>query len=194
MWQLNEFLMTQKITPLVYRYVFTLPESGEVVAFAEQKRFALQEELTLWTGEDRSRELGGFKAREAIDLGATYDVTGHGGDLIGSFRKDFKASFLRSTWHLTQGDQAAAVGKERRVSVALARRVWDLADLVVPVITLPPVPFVYHFDFVRDGQPVLAVERKWGIRDRYIIRVQDPGLDRTLALCMAVGLDALQGR
>ncbi|WP_073442312.1 hypothetical protein [Streptomyces yunnanensis] len=194
MWQPDDILMTQKIAPLVNRYVFTLPESGEVIAFAEQKRFALQEQLTLWTDESRSREIGGFKAREVIDLGATYDVTGPGGDLVGSFRKDFKASFLRSTWHLTQGEKGAAVGKERRVGVALARRMWDVVDLVVPLVTLPPVPFVYHFDFVRDGRPVLAVERKWGIRDRYVIRIQDPGLDRTLALCMAVGLDALQGR
>ncbi|MEV5593963.1 hypothetical protein [Streptomyces sp. NPDC052496] len=191
--QLREFLMTQKITPLVNRYVVTAPESGAVVAFAEQKRFALKEELTLWSDEDRTRELGGFKARKVIDFGATYDVRGAGGEPVGTFRKDVKASLLRSTWHLTQGDRAA-VGKERSVGVALARRAWELVDAVVPVIPVPPAPFVYHFDFVRDGQPVLAVERKWGIRDRYVIRIQDPELDQALALCMAVGLDALQGR
>ncbi|WP_149183594.1 hypothetical protein [Streptomyces sp. TRM49041] len=192
--QLSEFLMTQKITPLVNRYEVTAPDGGEVVAFAEQKRFALKEELTLWSGEDRARVLGGFKARQVIDFGATYDVTGPDGRPVGTFRKDVKASLLRSTWHLTQGDRPAAIGKERRISVALARRGWELVDAVVPIIPVPPVPFVYHFDFVRDGEPVLSVERKWGIRDRYVIRVQDPGLDRSLALCMAVGLDALQGR
>ncbi|WP_241845952.1 hypothetical protein [Streptomyces sp. MJM1172] len=62
------------------------------------------------------------------------------------------------------------------------------------MIPVPPVPFVYHFDFVREDKPVLSVERKWGVRDRYVIRVQDPSLDRVLALCMAVGLDALQSR
>lgn len=101
---------------------------------------------------------------------------------------------MRSTWHLTEGAGAAAVGKERSLGVALARRGWEVLDLVVPVIPVPPVPFVYHFDFVREGQPVLSVERKWGLRDRYVIRVQDPSLDRVLALCMAVGLDALQSR
>lgn len=192
--QLGEFLMTQKITPLVNRYVVTAPDGGDVLAFAEQKRFALKEELTFWTGENRTRMLGGFKARKVIDFGATYDVTGPDGRCVGSFRKDVKASLVRSTWHLTQGEQAAAVGKERRLSVALARRGWELVDAVVPVVPVPPVPFVYHFDFVRDGRPVLSVERKWGIRDRYVVRVQDPGLDRVLALCMAAGLDALQGR
>ncbi|MGW2586366.1 hypothetical protein ACWCYZ_34520 [Streptomyces virginiae] len=192
--QLSEYLMTQKITPLVNRYVITPPDGGEVLAFAEQKRLALKEELTLWSGEDRTRKLGGFKARQVIDFRATYDVTGPDGDSVGAFRKDAKASLVRSTWHLTEGAGAAAVGKERSLGVALARRGWEVLDLVVPVIPVPPVPFVYHFDFVREGQPVLSVERKWGLRDRYVIRVQDPSLDRVLALCMAVGLDALQSR
>ncbi|MFF4456138.1 hypothetical protein [Streptomyces goshikiensis] len=191
---LNEYLMTQKITPLVNRYTVTTPDGGEVLAFAEQKRLALKEELVLWSGEDRTRRLGGFKARQVIDFGATYDVTRPDGETVGTFRKDVKASLIRSTWHLTQGDEPAAVGKERRLGVALARRGWEVLDLVVPVIPVPPVPFVYHFDFVREDKPVLSVERKWGIRDRYVIRVQDPSLDRVLALCMAVGLDALQSR
>ncbi|MEU2389129.1 hypothetical protein [Streptomyces sp. NPDC007369] len=191
---LTEFLMTQKFTPLVNRYAVTAVDGGDVLAFAEQKRFAAREELTFWNGEDRARKLGGFKARKMIDLGGTYDVTGADGAVIGTFRKDVKASLLRSTWHLTQGDSASAVGTERRVGVALARRGWELLDAVVPIIPVPSVPFVYHFDFVREGQPVLSVERMWGLRDRYVIRIQDPGLDRTLALCMAAGLDALQGR
>ncbi|GAA3092570.1 hypothetical protein GCM10020254_42010 [Streptomyces goshikiensis] len=58
---LNEYLMTQKITPLVNRYTVTTPDGGQVLAFAEQKRLALKEELTLWSGEDRTRRLGGVQ-------------------------------------------------------------------------------------------------------------------------------------
>ncbi|MGX1884945.1 hypothetical protein [Streptomyces sp. NPDC055287] len=74
----------------------------------------------------------------------------------------------------------------------MARRAVELADAVLPIPL--PVPFVYHFDFARDGHPVMSVERKVGIRDRYVVRIQDPQLDRGLALCMAVALDALQSR
>ncbi|ORT57873.1 hypothetical protein [Streptomyces sp. CB03238] len=196
MQQLSEFLMTQKITALVNRYVITEPGGGGVVAFAEQKRFKLKEEITLWTGEDRSEVLGGFKARQVVDLGATYDVTGPDGASIGTFRKDAKASLLRSTWHLTQGsegEEPAVKGTERSLGIALARRGWEVVDAVLPFPL--PVPFVYHFDFVRDGgQPVMSVERKIGFRDQYAIRIQHPALDRRLALCMAVALDALQSR
>lgn len=60
--------------------------------------------------------LGGFKARQVVDLGATYDVTGPDGASIGTFREDAKASLLPSTWHLTQGaegEQPAVKGTER---------------------------------------------------------------------------------
>ncbi|MFI1252858.1 hypothetical protein ACH4U6_03480 [Streptomyces netropsis] len=192
MQQLSEFVMTQKITALVNRYVITTRDGSAVVAFAEQKRMALKEEVTLWTGEDRSVVLCRFKARKVIDLGATYEVSGAEGEPIGTFRKDAKASLLRSTWHLAQGDEPSVKGAERSVGIALARRAVEIADAVLPIPV--PVPFVYHFDFARDGQPVMSVERKMGFKDRYDVRIQDADLDRRLALSMVVALDALQSR
>lgn len=191
--QLGTFLMTQRVTPLVNRYVVTAPDGGDILAFGEQKRFTLKEELTFWTGEDRARRLGGFKALKALDFGTAYDVTGADGRPLGFFRKDAKASLLRSTWHLAPEGRPVAVGRERSVPVALARRAWQVVDTFLPV-PVPPVPFVYHFDFFRDGEPVLSVERLWGLRDRYVVRVRDPELDPALALCVAAGLDALQAR
>ncbi|MFE7775456.1 hypothetical protein ACFU5O_16450 [Streptomyces sp. NPDC057445] len=192
MQQMSEFLVEQKITAFVNRYVVTGPDGRGVLAFAEQKRLKLKEQVTLWTGEDRAEVLAGFKARQVIDFGATYDVTGPDGAPIGSFRKDAKASLLRSTWHLAQGEAPSARGTERSLGVALARRAVEVADAVLPIPL--PVPFVYHFDFARGGEPVMSVERKWGIRDRYAVRIEDPALDRRLALCMAVAMDALQSR
>ncbi|UQS31751.1 hypothetical protein J5J01_09095 [Streptomyces fradiae] len=191
--QLGAHLLTQRIAPLVNRYVVTAPAGGDVLAFAEQKRFALKEELTFWSGEDRARRLGGFKALKVLDLSATYDVTGPDGRPVGFFRRDARASLLRSTWHLVPRGRPPAVGRERSLPVALARRGWQLADTFLPV-PVPPMPFVYHFDFLRDGEPVLTVERLWGLRDRYVVHVRDPELDPVLALCTAVGLDALQSR
>jgi uncharacterized protein YxjI len=52
----------------------------------------------------------------------------------------------------------------------------------------------YHFDFTVDGQPAFSVVKKWGLRDRYVVDVHDPRLDRRLVIAMAVGLDALQSR
>ena len=38
------------------------------------------------------------------------------------------------------------------------------------------------------------MEKKWGLRDRYVVNIQDPRLDRRLVTAMAIGLDAFQER
>ncbi|MFD9715465.1 hypothetical protein [Streptomyces sp. NPDC059076] len=192
MQQLSEFLVTQKITPMVNRYLVATPEGGTVLAFAEQKRLALKERVTLWSGEDRTEEICTYRARNVMDLGPTCDVTGRDGEAIGSFRKDVTSSLLRSTWQLAPEDGLPAVGTERSGGIAIARRIWKVADVVLPFTV--PLPFVFHFDFVRQDRPVLSVERLWGVRDRYRVQIHDPALDRRLALALSVALDAFQSR
>lgn len=36
--------------------------------------------------------------------------------------------------------------------------------------------------------------KKWGLRDRYVVQIHNPQLDRRLVIAMAIGLDALQSR
>ena len=92
-----------------------------------------------------------FKARQRLDLGATYDVPDAAGRPIGEFRKDFGRSLLRSTWHLRRRGSAPS-GQERQHGVALLRRVWEL----LPVVGAVPSPFLFHFDFVDDDGSVGA--------------------------------------
>ena len=155
---------------------------GDLYAFAQQKRMAFREEVTFYADDTKREPVLGFKARQVMDLGATYDVVDAGGAPIGSFRKDFTRSLLRSTWHVEQPGLGAASGTERSMAVAIIRR-------LVEVAWLP-----YHFDFVIDGRPAFSVEKKWGLRDRYVVNIQDPRLDRRLVTAMAIGLDALQER
>jgi uncharacterized protein YxjI len=180
----------QKITAFVNRYVVTVPtasgDPGEQVAFVEQKRLAFREEVTFFTDESKTAPLFKFKARQILDVGATYDVTAADGTPIGLFRKDFKKSLLRSTWHLEQAG-LNAVGSERSQLIAILRRVWDLFEDL-------PFFFKYHFDFVSGDKPVMSIDKTALIRDRYRIDIQEPALDRRLAIAMAVALDALQSR
>lgn len=155
---------------------------GELYAFAQQKRMAFREQVTLYTDENKQEPVLGFKARQVMDLRATYDVVDAGGSPVGSFRKDFAKSLLRTTWHVEQPGLGTATGVERSMPVALVRRFTDLDWLP------------YHFDFLIDGQPAFSVEKKWGLRDKYVVNVQDPRLDRRLVVAMAIGLDALQER
>jgi uncharacterized protein YxjI len=189
------FLVKQRITVMVNRYEVMAvgPDGGEgqLLAFAEQKRMKLKEEVEFFADESRTRRVFSFRARQRLDVHAEHDVLDENGVLLGSFSKQFGASLLRSTWNLSvPGLQA--VGQERRVSVAVIRRVWD----VLPYVGDVWVPFVFHFDFTdtATGRPVLVSERQKAVRDRYTVTVPDPRLDFRVAASMAVALDALQSR
>ena len=195
----ERYALRQKITMMVNRYeirsVDATGTEGPVVAVAQQKRMAFKEQVTFYADEARKQPVFSFKARQRIDLGATYDVFDASGAPIGWFRKDFGKSLLRSSWHLGTADGLEAFGTERNKNVAVVRRVWDF----VPYVGEIPLPFLFHFDFTApDGTLVLSSERKRSLRDRYDIHVPQASngwqLDWRVGLAMAVALDALQSR
>jgi uncharacterized protein YxjI len=189
------FHVRQKVTMMVNRYeiLAVAPDGteGPLLAFAQQKRMAFKEQVTFYRDETRQEPVFSFRARQRLDVHAEHDVTDAAGNPLGSFRKEFGASLLRSTWHL-EAPGLSAVGRERSLPVAILRRVWD----VMPYVGDIWVPFVFHFDFVDEATraPVLTSERVWAVRDRYDVTVADPRLDFRVAASMAVALDALQSR
>lgn len=196
---IERFVVRQKLTMMVNRYEIRTVDAednqGDLIAFAQQKRMALKEEVTFYTDEARSTPVFAFKARQRLDLAATYDVTDAEGQLLGWFRKDFGKSLLRSTWYLATTDGVDAVGAERNSKIAIARRIWNF----VPFIGEVPSPFVFHFNFVTvDGTTVLTSVRKRSLKDVYTVTLPVAAngwqLDWRVAAAMAVGLDALQRR
>lgn len=183
----QQFIVRQRVRLMVNQYeVQAVAADGSeagLLAFAQQKRMAFKEQVTLYTDDTKTTPVLGFKARQVMDLGATYDVTDAAGAAIGLFRKNFKESLLRSTWHLEQPGYAEMVGRERNMTVAILRRFVD---------SLSWLP--YHFDFVIGERPAFSVVKKWGLRDKYVVTIHDPQLDRRLVIAMAVALDALQSR
>jgi len=131
-----------------------------------------------------------------MDLAATYDVTDASGMPIGSFRKEFAKSLLRSTWRLNSSDGLQAMGTERSQTIAILRRLWGLVPYVGEYL---PCPFTFHFDFTApDGSIVLSSERRKTLRDVYDVTLPTAPngwrLDWQVGADMAVALDALQSR
>lgn len=193
--QLQErLLMRQRVRLMVNQYEVHAEgpggSEGELVAFAQQKRMAFKEQVTIYADTDKKQPVFGFKARQRLDLGATYDVTAADGGPIGTFRKDFKRSLVASTWHMDQPGLGECTGSERNKAVAVLRRAWEF----IPFVNSIPFAWPYHFDFTAGGQVVFSVVKKFGIRDRYVIEIKDPRLDRRLVIAQAVALDALQSR
>lgn len=183
---IDRFFVKQRLTMMVNRYEIrgANPDGteGPVIAMAQQKRLAFKEQVTFYADEARTRPVFSFKARQALDLAAVYDVFDAEGRPVGTFQKDFAASLLRSSFHLT-GPGIDAYGQERNQALAIIRRFVDL-------------PFAFHFDFTdkQSGAVVMSSERQFSLRDRYTVTVPDSRVDFRLAAAMAVGLDALLAR
>ena len=183
---LPHLLVKQKLTMMVNRYEISEADASgnptRPLALAEQKRLAFKEQVTFFSDASRSRPVFGFKARRKLDLNAGYDITDEGGAQIGFFRKDFGASLLRSTFHV-EGPGYTGTGRERSQLVGLLRRFTEVDFLPI------------HFDFVSaEGRPMISVERKMSIGDRYRVSVPDQRVDFRVAAAVAVGLDALMAR
>lgn len=194
----DRFLIDQLVRPMINLYQVTPLAAGETpaggpVAYVRQKRMAIKEDIRFFADEQESQELFRIKARSIFDIGsARYDVTEAAGSPIGVLEHVFGKSFLRSTWKVTDADGGEVMtAQERSVPMAIARRIVDF----VPYGELAPIP--YNFDLLMDGRVIGHMNRKFQLRDRYVLDLsgdQERRLDRRLGIALAIGLDTLQNR
>jgi uncharacterized protein YxjI len=197
--QHDRFLVDQLVRPLANLYQVTPLAAGEMpaggpVAYVRQKRMAIKEDIRFYADEDQTEELFRIKARSVFDVGsARYDVTDAAGAPIGVMEHVFSKSLFRTTWKLTEADGVEiALARERSKTGAIGRR---LIDFVPDVGGLIPIP--YNFDFVIDDRVIGHMNRKFQLRDRYVVDLSGDSerrVDRRLAIALAVGLDTLQNR
>jgi uncharacterized protein YxjI len=194
----DRFLVEQLIRPMINLYQVTPLAVGETpaggpIAYVRQKRMAIKEDIRFFADENETQELFRIKARSMFDIGgARYDVTDPQGGAIGVLEHVFGKSLLRSTWKVTDADGGEVVtAQERSVPMAIARRIVDF----VPYGEWLPIP--YNFDLTMDGQVIGHMNRKFQLRDRYVLDLSgdhERHLDRRLAIALAIGLDTLQNR
>jgi uncharacterized protein YxjI len=195
----DRFLVDQLVRPIANLYQVTPLAAGETpaggpVAFVRQKKMAIKEDIRFFADDSESEELFRIKARSMFDIGgARYDVTDAGGAPIGVLEHAFKQSLFRSTWKVTDADGGEVMtAKERSLPMAIARRVIDFVPDFGGLIPIP-----YNFDFLMDGSVVGHMNRKFQLRDRYVLDLSGDHerlLDRRLAIALAIGLDTLQNR
>ncbi len=194
----DRYLVDQLVRPIVNLYRVTPLAAGESpaggpIAFVRQKRMAIKEDIRFFADEQETEELFRIKARSMFDIGgARYDVTEPDGARIGVLEHAFGKSLLRSTWKVTDADGGEVVtAQERSLPMALARRLVDF----VPYGEWVPIP--YNFDLLMDGRLIGHMNRKFQLRDRYVLDLSadhERQLDRRLAIALAIGLDTLQNR
>ena len=181
--------LRQRFTVVQNRYdVVRLDQAGETpLAYAEQRRFTLREQVTFFASDRREQVVFTLRARNVVELVGSYDVTDADGTVLGTLRKDAMASLARSTYRLST-PQGELVGTERSLWQALARRALDVVGDFPWLLPL-------QFDFApAGGPPVLTVDRSFRLRDVYRVQVADDRLDWRLAAACAVAVDAFMNR
>ena len=193
--QHDQFVLRQRIRPVINHYEFSLADDEPPFCFVEQARFKFKEDIRFFADDSKSVELMRIKARQRFDPRATYDVTGPDGTRIGEIRKVFGKSLFRSTYEVSDGSGTISA-REQNLVVALFRRLVGLVPFVGDFADWLPIP--YHFTLERDGAVIGTHKRRIGkFRDTYDIDVSGDAerrADRRVVLALAVGMDALQAR
>jgi hypothetical protein len=194
----DRFLVDQLIRPVANLYRVTPLAVGDTpaggpVAYVRQKKLVIKEDIRFYADESESQELFRLKARSMLDIGGSrYDVL-EGEQRIGFLQHKFRESLLRSTWHIGGPDeQEVGIARERSTAGAIARRVVDFVPYVGGFVPIP-----YNFEFLVDGEVVGGMDRKFKVRDQYVLDLsgdRERTIDRRVAVSLAIALDALQNR
>jgi hypothetical protein len=197
---LDHMFVQQKFAPIanVYRISTVGPDgksAAEPLAFVRQKKLKIREQINFFTDESQQVPLLRLQARKVFEFRGVTDVLIPSGQVIGSLKKNFGKSLLRSSWTvLGVNGQPVATAQESSMFIAILRRIWG----AIPYIGDIPFFIPFHFD-IHDpgGRQIGRYTRVAAIRDRYVLDLSgDPQkwFDRRVAVAFTVALDALQDR
>jgi uncharacterized protein YxjI len=196
--QYDRFLIDQLLRPIANLYRITPLAAGETpagppVAFVRQRKLAVREDIRFFADEGETTELFRIAARQWLDTGGSkYDVVAADGERLGVLHHTLR-SFIRTTWSVQDGsEQELAVVQERSFVGAILRRAVDFFPDYGSLIPIP-----YNFDILGAGEVIGRMDRKFQVRDRYVLDLSgdvERRIDRRVAIALAVGLDALQNR
>lgn len=197
-------MIKQKITAMVNKYhiMAVNPDGteGEIVGLAQQKRIALKEKVTFYTNEKREKVSFTFRAEKVMDIHGRFFVEDASGNLIGMFKKEFKASLVNSTWKILDRDgNEQIIVKESNETVALLRRFIGYIPVLGELAEIVMAFFKYHFSFIdlATSQEVAAYTKTTLFRDHYTLATNDEvwqRVDWRVLAAMSIALDALQSR
>ena len=121
--QFPNYLLKRQAIALTGKFRFYDP-AGRLVMFSEQKMFRLREDIRVYDGEDKAREVLSVKARQIMDFSAAYDVVDTElNQKVGVLRRKGLRSILRDEWDvLDANDQPIGQLFEDSIGLALLRR------------------------------------------------------------------------
>lgn len=183
--QQNHYLIRRKILAVLGQKFHIYDSHEQLIGYCKQKAFKLKEDIRIYTDESMSTELLVIKARQVIDIAATYDIVDPAdGSKVGALRRKALKSMLRDTWEvLDDNDQQIGELIEDSQAMALLRRF--LSNLIPQ-----------SFNMLHDGVEVVQYRQNFNpFVLKLNVEILDPEtVDPRLALGAGILLAAIEGR
>ena len=101
LFEMDNYIVQTKLLKIFGGTFWFKDLEGNIVAYSKQKAFKLKEDIVLYADTACTQPLLQIKARQVLDLSATYDVF----DLttsehIGSVQRKFLKSIVKDSWKL----------------------------------------------------------------------------------------------
>ena len=129
---LNQYMIREKFWKIFGNKFWFEDVDEKRYGFCEQKRFKLKEDIRIYVDESKSQEWLKIKQKQIVDAWGGYDIIdSQSGEHIGTVRRKFWASVLRTRWHLLDaaGNEVGML-IEDSMGYALARRL--LLGILLP--------------------------------------------------------------
>ena len=130
--ELNQYLIREKFFKFFGNKFRIMDEQDKLYGFCEQKRFRIKEDIRIYDDENKNNEWLVIKQRNLVDAWGGFDIVDPRENLLlGSIRRKFWKSVLRTKWELLDSD-GNEIGMliEDSLGYAIARRV--LLGILLP--------------------------------------------------------------
>jgi len=184
---LNQYMIKEKFWKIFGNKFWFEDVNEKRYGFCEQKRFKLKEDIRIYVDESKSQEWLKIKQKQIVDAWGGYDIMDSGsGEHIGTVRRKFWASVLRTRWHLLDaaGNEVGML-IEDSMGYALVRRIF-LGRLL---------PKKFHIEIGGGGEFVTMRQMFNPFIKKLVVNIPPSHpLDRRFIAGLAIVIAAIDGR
>ena len=184
---LNQYMIREKFWKIFGNKFWFEDVDEKRYGFCEQKRFKLKEDIRIYVDESKSQEWLKIKQKQIVDAWGGYDIMdSQSGEHIGTVRRKFWASVLRTRWHLLDaaGNEIGML-IEDSMGYALARRI--LLGILLPK--------KFHIEIGGGGEFVTMRQMFNPFIKKLVVNIPPSHpLDRRFIAGLAIVIAAIDGR
>ena len=184
---LNQYMIREKFWKIFGNKFWFEDVNEKRYGFCEQKRFKLKEDIRIYVDEMKSHEWLKIKQKQMVDAWGGYDIMDSvSGEHIGTVRRKFWASILRTRWYLLDaaGNEVGML-IEDSMGYALVRRIF-LGRLL---------PKKFHIEIGGGGEFVTMRQMFNPFIKKLVVNIPPSHpLDRRFIAGLAIVIAAIDGR